>query len=367
MGFGCCLGCYAARIQEEFFLSELVHSCSMEQLPLLVGGDFNIIRSPKEKNNDKFDNRYPFLFNAIINGLNLRELDLTGRQFTWANSNVIPTFEKLDRILMSTEWEQKFPLSIVQALSRDISDHTPLLLSTGERSHCRNQPLFRFELSWLTIEGFYDMVASVWRNETSGDSPLDKWQAKIRRLRKYLRGWAKDYLGAFRKEKKELLSLLDDLDKKAEILPLQSHELDLRHHLKDRLSKLLREEETKWFQRCKTTKLLQGDDNTKFFHLIANGRHRKTRIFKLEQEDGVIEGNDNLRRYITKYYKGLFGASEENHFSLDESRRDDIPQVSSTENELLTACFSEKEVKEAIFQMELNKSSGPDGFPAEFF
>ena len=142
--------------------------------------------------------------------------------------------------------------------------------------------------------------SSVWRNENSGDSPLEKWQAKIRRLRQYLRGWAKDYLGAFRKEKNELLSLLDVFDKKAEIQPLQSHELDLRHHLKVRLSKLLREEETKWFQRCKTTKLLQGDDNTKFFHLIANGRHHKTRIFKLEQEDGVIEGNDNLKRYITK-------------------------------------------------------------------
>jgi endonuclease/exonuclease/phosphatase family metal-dependent hydrolase len=42
-----------------------------------------------------------------------------------------PTYEKLDRILMSTEWEQNFPLANVIAMSRDISDHTPLLRDTG--------------------------------------------------------------------------------------------------------------------------------------------------------------------------------------------------------------------------------------------
>jgi hypothetical protein len=33
----------------------------------------------------------------------------------------------------------------------------------------------------------------------------------------------------------------------------------------------------------------------------------------------------------------------------------------------LTVMFSEKEVKEVIFQMKHNKAPGPDGFPAEFY
>ena len=52
---------------------------------------------------------------------------------------------------------------------------------------------------------------------------------------------------------------------------------------------------------------------------------------------------------------------------MDESRTDDIPQVSDEENGLLTAPYSEEEVKKAVFQMEHNKAPGPDGFPAEFF
>lgn len=53
---------------------------------MLVGGDFNIIWRQKEKNKDNFDARWPFIFNAVIESLNLREILLSGRQFTWANN-----------------------------------------------------------------------------------------------------------------------------------------------------------------------------------------------------------------------------------------------------------------------------------------
>jgi hypothetical protein len=118
---------------KEKFLMELVQACRKESRPILIGGDFNIIRNPSEKNNDNFDSRWPFLFSAIIDGLDLREIEMSRRKYTWANSNWVPTFERLDRVLVSTEWEQKYPLVAVDALTREISDHTPLLLSTGDR------------------------------------------------------------------------------------------------------------------------------------------------------------------------------------------------------------------------------------------
>ena len=76
---------------------------------------------------------------------------------------------------------------------------------------------------------------------------------------------------------------------------------------------------------------------------------------------------EQLKTYITNYYKGLFGAPEEGNFTLDESRTTDIPQVSVEENNLLTKSYSEEEVRMAVFQMEHNKAPGPDGFPAEFY
>jgi exonuclease III len=116
---------------KESFLTELVQACTNEKLPLCLGGDFNIIRNSREKNNDRYDERWPFLFNELIDSLDLREIEMSGRKFTWANSRKIPTYERLDRVLVSTEWEQNFPLATVEALSREISDHTLSVFWTG--------------------------------------------------------------------------------------------------------------------------------------------------------------------------------------------------------------------------------------------
>ena len=63
----------------------------------------------------------------------------------------------------------------------------------------------------------------------------------------------------------------------------------------------------------------------------------------------------------------MFGEPDEGNVTLDEARIDDISQVTMEENNILTAPFSEEEVRAAMFQMEHNKAPGPDGFPAEFY
>jgi hypothetical protein len=96
----------------------------------------------------------------VINILDLRELELFGRQYTWANNLQSLTLEKLDRILVSTEWELKYPMVTVTALPKTISDHTPVLLNTGMSSQ-HTSHLFKFELGWLLKDGFYYMVTGI--------------------------------------------------------------------------------------------------------------------------------------------------------------------------------------------------------------
>jgi hypothetical protein len=237
----------------------------------------------------------------------------------------------------------------------------------GQTSSCNSHTVFKFELGWLLRDDFADMVKNIWLNEKVGSTPMEKWQAKIRRLRQHLRGWAKNVSGAYKKEKKDLLDKLDSLNKKAKHTLLSSQERDLKCCLNNRLAQLLREEEVKWYQFAKTKNLLQGDMNTKYFQLLANGKHRKTKIYQLEDDTRIIEGDNNLKAYITTYYKGLFGSLQDSNLQLDESFRADIPQVSDTKNEILTQQFTEEEIKEAIYQMEHNKATGPDDFLAEFY
>jgi hypothetical protein len=81
------------------------------------------------------------------------------------------------------------------------------------------------------------------------------------------------------------------LDKKSESIPLQLDEINVKQCLNNRLAHLLSEEEIKWYQRAKVKELLEGDANTKYFQLVANGKYRKTRIFQLQHEDKIIEGD----------------------------------------------------------------------------
>ena len=180
------------------------------------------------------------------------------------------------------EWEDKYPLSMVEARDRNISDHTPLVLNTGSSTHHNRQPSFKFERGWFIRDGFFDMVADIWRQECHGTTSLQRWQNKTRRLRQYLRGWARHTAGVYKKEKKRLIAWLDELDKKAETSILTDNEINLKHYLKETLIFLMRKEEIKWYERAKVKTLLQRDDNTRFFHLVANGKHRKQHIFRLE-------------------------------------------------------------------------------------
>ena len=83
------------------FLAELHLKISNSLLPVVVGGDFNLIRSPNEKNNDRINFPRMQLFNDWIAELGLRELDRTGVRFTWTNRQIDPTQSVLDRVLVS--------------------------------------------------------------------------------------------------------------------------------------------------------------------------------------------------------------------------------------------------------------------------
>lgn len=255
----------------------------------------------------------------------------------------------------------------VRALTRSGSDHTPLFLDSGDHAFKGNKFHFSFELAWLKYDGFFEMVEREWKSISSGSNPMEVWQNKIRHLRQYLRGWAKNISGTYKAEKEHLLSIIDVLDTKAEYIPLDEDERKCLRDTQDSIAKLRRDEESKWTQRAKVKNIQQGGDNTKYFHLIANGRHRRKTIFQLEQDEGTIIGQENIKNYISEFYKKLFGPPAVKSCVMEESMTHDIPQISAEENSILTAVFSEKEVFEAISQMEKNKAPGPDGFPAEFY
>lgn len=121
----------AAHVKDkEEFLVDLVQALGYNNLPCVFGGDFNLIRRISERNKIKKLPKWSFYFNSVIEHWGLKELELSGRSYTWSNNQEDPLFAKLDRILVSSLWEQQFPLVTVRTLVRGVSDHAALLLHT---------------------------------------------------------------------------------------------------------------------------------------------------------------------------------------------------------------------------------------------
>jgi hypothetical protein len=81
--------------------------------------------------------------------------------------------------------------------------------------------------------------------------------------------------------------------------------------------KILDEEEMYWYKRSHENWLLKGDNNTSFFHRIANGKKRKQTIYSLQDGDVNISGDENLLKHATEYYKCLFGPGTRDALTLD--------------------------------------------------
>lgn len=104
--------------QKAEFLTELAKEFYSQGSPLVVGGDFNILRKESEKNKIGGYTKWSFIFNSIIDQENLREVQMSGRQFIWCNFQDSPTLEKLDRVFINNEWEDIYPLTTVRTLVR---------------------------------------------------------------------------------------------------------------------------------------------------------------------------------------------------------------------------------------------------------
>jgi exonuclease III len=114
----------------------------------LILGDFNLILQAEDKSNDNLNRRLMGAFRDVVRDLELKELNLRGRKFTWSNDR---TQTRIDRAFCTSAWDLMLPNVSLQALSSRVSDHCPVLLAgNGTASRFRG---FRFESFWPKLEG----------------------------------------------------------------------------------------------------------------------------------------------------------------------------------------------------------------------
>ncbi|XP_073355104.1 uncharacterized protein [Aegilops tauschii subsp. strangulata] len=199
----------------------------------MVAGDFNLIADMSDKSNDRINRRMMGRFRRCITDLDLHELYLNGRRYTWSNKRTEPTLEKLDRALVSVDWEALYPSSFLSALSTNISDHCPLHLVL--EANLKRGRRFHFESFWTKVDGFQEVVQAAWSSQPWIRNPFKRLVAKLKATAKQLAKWSNKYVGNVKQQIRIANEVILHLDIAMEGRALTQAEVDLRRLLKRKL------------------------------------------------------------------------------------------------------------------------------------
>ncbi|XP_076944140.1 uncharacterized protein LOC143614650 [Bidens hawaiensis] len=268
-------------------------------------GDFNSVRCREERKNTNFDAACAKDFNDFINEAGLKEFNM----------------------------KDKLPNACLRALPRNLSDHSPLVLSLIDTNF--GPKPFRWFNSWLDKEGCDDLVAKVLEDCVfSGPSDMV--------LLKKLKKWIKDTkvkegeeLAKLKAEREEYELLMEEREPEEDEVWVC---VECRKGIEE--VELLKSKDIKQKSRVKWANF--GDDNTAYFHSVVNGRKARNSIPGLE-----VEGEEHFREKISL------------RLCLE---CEGIKSIIDMVKDGLVASFSREEIKAAVFECGSNKAPGPDGF-----
>lgn len=134
-------------------------------------------------------------FLYCIESNELDHVQFKGSPFTWWNGRTCSDniFERLDKILVISVFQDHFNVMEVEHLPRIGSDHAPFLFSCDNRDNRFIKP-FRFLNFWTKHRGFKEIVRLNWDDEFSAN-PFLHFKRKIKKVKQSLSSWSKDSFG----------------------------------------------------------------------------------------------------------------------------------------------------------------------------
>ncbi|GKV29210.1 hypothetical protein SLEP1_g38156 [Rubroshorea leprosula] len=325
-----------------------------------LGGDFNAVRSVEERAGSNGVSKEMVEFNNFIHDARLVDLPLTGRKYTWYNSNGL-YMSRIDRFLLSEEWLMKWNDIRQWGLKRTVSDHCPILLKE-EKVDWGPKP-FKFFDAWLEQPGCVEMIRNVWNSAEIKGWKGYRLKEKLKKTKKALKEWSGNSMTEVDKKINEAEMEIAALDSKGENSQLSTEEVDRRKCCFLQLWENLKIKESMWQQKSRKMWLKEGDANTKFFHRCVKNRWRRNEISSIQIKDKRCVGVAEIKEQAAQYFEEMFAEEKWQRPKLDGIK---FKQISQADNDLLMAAFSEEEIKSAVWDCDSTKSPGPDGFNFKF-
>jgi hypothetical protein len=338
---------------------ELAGLLCLWELPWCIGGDFNVTLFHNERSGGRRRRREVATFADFTAEMGLMDLPLAGGVATWANNL---SWSRLDRFLVSPEWELSYPGLVQKKLLRVCSDHAPIMLMRGCLQNGKSS--FKFENMWLKEEGFVDKVRSWWSSFSFLGSPSFILAKKLRALKGEIKRWNREVFGNVGARNEAWAGEVEELDRLGEVRRLTEEEKERRRVLVADLEASLLQEEISWRQKSRVRWLKEGDKCTKFFHQVASANRRNNSIESLMVNGSPTSDPTSIGNHVVNYYKSLFSEPLSWRPGLDNLEFD---RLNGEEASGLESPFEEKEVREVIKGMDRDKAPGPDGFSMAFF
>ncbi|XP_071688112.1 uncharacterized protein [Rutidosis leptorrhynchoides] len=343
-------------------------------------------------------------FNELIARNNLIEIPINGRKFTRISDDG-EKFSKLDRFLVNGNFISLWKDLSVQPLDRQVSDHCPLILK--DKYIDFGPKPFKIFNEWFTKYGVEDIVKNAWVKPVTSKRLDCIFRDRLKNVMFDLHDWSKREFGNLDTEINDLKSKVEVWEKIAECGSLNDNER--KTWLDDRKSWIEKEniKINMLKQKAKNRWILEGDENSKFFHASIQKIYNKSNIRGLNKNGSWNENPSEVKDAIRNHFQKIFESkvcerpqpviprpncntncntnSPPTNFGLGNASGStvftrlanspvyvgpdfpDLLRLTISEASDLELSFCEKEIWEAIKNCGGTKAPGPDGFNLSFY
>ncbi|KAL0288495.1 UNVERIFIED_CONTAM: Retrovirus-related Pol polyprotein from type-2 retrotransposable element R2DM [Sesamum angustifolium] len=281
-------------------LWEELKRLSLNKVPWIVGGDFNIMLHTHKNRGGTISNLGSIEdFNDMVLDSGLTDAGFEGEPFTWSNKRV---WRRLDRVLYSQEWAKLFNSTRVSHLPRRLSDHHPLLIY-ATRTEDKVPSSFRFQHMWIMHPNFQEMIKQSWGAPIHGYG-MYRLQQNLYRLNDHLKQWNRDIFGNVFSLVDQAKAAANEAEKQFDRLPSEANLINLNRQNVALVYALNLESEF-WRQKRNCKWLEAGERNTKFFHSSVKKKRLKSRISRVMDNQQEITDSAQIKESAVHFFGSI--------------------------------------------------------------